>query len=171
MQKRHPQVVNIDEVEPMPLAKMFNKTDEQMGSYGALARRVGATAGAKDLGCTLYEVEPGRMAFPLHWHLANEEAIIVLAGVGTLRIGAEQVPVRAGDYIALPTGTEHAHQLKNTGTSTLRYYCLSTKRDPEVAGYPESKKIGVLSMAGNRRFVFREEDTRDYLERDPNAGK
>lgn len=37
------------------------------------------------MGGSLYEVEPCRAASPRHYHLANEEAIYALEGVGTLR--------------------------------------------------------------------------------------
>src|SRR4051812_5570942 len=47
--------------------------------------RVGATAGAKQLGATLYEIDPGQNGSPFHLHHGNEEMIIVLSGSPTLR--------------------------------------------------------------------------------------
>lgn len=170
MAGRHPQVVNLDEVAALDGAKVFGRSEEEMGGFGGKMRRLGAAAGGKGIGCSFYEIDPGKTAFPFHWHLANEEAIIVISGTGTLRLGAAEVPLRAGDYVALPVGLDHAHQVTNTGKEVLRYYCLSTLIDPEVCGYPDSKKIGTLSMKGPLRYVFREEDTRDYYDREPRAG-
>src|SRR6185503_12001505 len=88
------------------------------------------------------EVEPGRAAFPHHFHCVNEESIYVLEGEGALRIGKDTVAVKAGDYVTFPTGPDFAHQLKNTGTQNIRYLRFSTLSSAEVVGYPDSKKIG-----------------------------
>lgn len=117
--------------------------------FGHRRKRLAGAAGGLRVGCSLYEVEPGRAAFPRHYHLANEEAIYVLEGSGTLRIGreVEEVAVSRGDYAALPTGAEGAHQLLNTGDSVLRYLCLSTVMEPDVLVYPDSGKVGVYAGA------------------------
>jgi uncharacterized cupin superfamily protein len=72
---------------------------------------------------------------------------VVLAGTGTLRLGAEIHAVRAGDVIACPAGgAETAHQLVNSGADDLRYLAISTMREPEVCEYPDSGKI--IAVAG-----------------------
>ena len=74
---------------------------------------------------------------------ANEEAIYVLEGSGTLRIGEEEVPISKGDYVTFPAAREEgAHQLVNTSNSTLRYLCFSTMIEPDAMIYPGSGKIG-----------------------------
>jgi uncharacterized cupin superfamily protein len=47
--------------------------------------RIAASAGFKQLGATLYEIDPGQNGSPFHLHHANEEMIIVLSGRPTLR--------------------------------------------------------------------------------------
>ena len=39
--------------------------------------RLGRQAGGERLGASLFELPPGQAAFPLHFHLANEELLIV----------------------------------------------------------------------------------------------
>src|SRR3712207_7562539 len=46
--------------------------------FGYRRKSLGSAAGGDKLGCSLYEVPPGRRAWPYHYHLANEEAIYVL---------------------------------------------------------------------------------------------
>jgi uncharacterized cupin superfamily protein len=132
--RRHPNVVNVAEVDGQPMGNGKR--------FSAIAKRLGAATAGLGLGCSSYEVEPGKTAFPRHFHCANEEALFVLDGEGTLRIGGESVPVRAGDYVTLPTGPAAVHQLVNTGTAALRYLAISTMLTAEVVGYPDSKKIG-----------------------------
>jgi uncharacterized cupin superfamily protein len=164
MERRHPNVVNGDEIEAQP--------GPTKGRYASRTRRMGQAAGAQQIGCSLYEVAPGAMAFPYHWHGANEEVIIVVSGTGNARIGDTTVPIRSGDFIAFPAGQGHAHQLEANGSEPLRYYCLSTQKDPEVCGYPDSKKIAMFSRVGGKpvRVLLHEEDgQRDYFDRDPHA--
>lgn len=123
-------------------------TDVAHGTRVALKRKqLGAAAHGRKLGCSLVEVPPGRASWPLHYHLGNEEAVYVLSGAGTLRLGAEALPVRQGDYVALPPGAECAHQLVNDGAEPLRYLCFSTMEAPDVLVYPDSKKVGVFAGA------------------------
>ncbi|RYZ35138.1 MAG: cupin domain-containing protein [Myxococcaceae bacterium] len=121
-------------------------TEVAHGSRVALKRKqLGAAAHGRKLGCSLVELPPGRRSWPLHYHLANEEALYFLSGSGTLRLGSEEVPVREGDYVALPPGAGTAHQLLNDGTEPLRYLCFSTMEEPDVLVYPDSKKVGIMA--------------------------
>ncbi len=115
--------------------------------FAARRKRLGFAAGGEMLGCSLYEVPPGKTAFPYHLHHANEEAIYILSGRGRLRLDEAEHTVGEGDYIALRVGRAGAHQLINDADAPLRYLCMSTMIEPEVAEYPDSGKIGVLAGA------------------------
>lgn len=161
--RRHPNVVNLSEIEP----------DERLkGSrIGAKFKPVGARAGASGLGCTWYEVAPGRAAMPRHFHCANEEALFVLEGTGTLRLGDATVEVKPGDWISFPVGPAHAHQLRNTGQEPLRYLGISTRHNVDVVGYPDSKKVMAAAVKPGAawtdpawvKLVFEEDKAVDYF--------
>jgi uncharacterized cupin superfamily protein len=164
-ERRHPKIVNLDELDARDTTKGRR--------FGARVKPLGAAAGARGVGASWYEVEPGRAAFPHHFHCANEEAVFVLEGAGTLRLGEERLEVRAGDWVTLPVGPEHPHQLINTGATVLRYLCLSTLIPTEIAGYPDSKKIGALAAASREealkgqhwvRLLAREGSSLDYYD-------
>ena len=155
-------VVNLKDAESLEF--------EQGGKFGLRAKRLGLAGGGERLGCTYYEVPPGRRACPYHWHAANEEALYVLDGSGTLRLNGVESRVGAGDYVACPTGDRGAHQLINDSDGPLRYLAFSTMRDPEVAGYPDSGQIAAMAgtspggdLAENSlRIFFRENDRVPY---------
>jgi uncharacterized cupin superfamily protein len=136
-EQRHPQVVNAEEVPSTELSygQRFKITRKQLG----------VAAGAQKLGCTLVELPPGKRSWPLHYHAANEEAIYVLEGRGRIRIGDSEVLVRAGDYVALLSGPDAAHQTFNDSNAALRYLCISTMIEPDVNFYPESNKVGFFA--------------------------
>ena len=134
---RHQNIINQDDVKPRGFS-FEEKFDHSVKSLST-------GAGSKQLGCSLFEVAPGKTAIPTHFHYANEEAIYILAGNGTIRLGDKEYPVSKGDYVAFLPKKELAHSLKNSGSSTLQYLCMSTMQMPEVVGYPDSNKIGVFA--------------------------
>jgi uncharacterized cupin superfamily protein len=122
-------------------------TDSDRGSrFGFSRKQLGAVSGGRDLGCSLYEVPPGKRPWPTHYHEANEEALYVLAGSGTLhtRDGAPDIVLESGTYVALPAGADFVRQVENDGDEPLRYLALSTMRHPDVTVYPDSDKVGVF---------------------------
>lgn len=137
----------------------------RQGEYFEYALSIlGQTLGAKAIGVNVTRVPPGKAAFPLHHHRANEEHFFVLSGRGTLRVGADTTPVQAHDYIFNPPGDAgEAHQLVNTGDDDLVYLAFSTTQMPEVVGYPDSGKTGVRINSGTEpasRFLVRDDGPR-----------
>ena len=117
--------------------------------YASRDARLGPLIGARQLGCTLTIVPPGKRSCPFHSHRANEELFLILEGQGTLRYGSAERAVRAGDLIACPTGgPETAHQLMNTSGAELRYLAFSTKLEPEICEYPDSDKVLAFDGSG-----------------------
>ncbi len=137
-------------------------------------RALGRALGAEALGGCLYEVPPGQRMWPYHFHYANEELAIVLAGTLTLR--TEDGERRLGPWTAVLFRRDpaHARQLRNDADEPARVLMVSTMRHPEVAGYPDSGKIAV--MAGGPpevgtdvelELMFRREDAVGYFEGEP----
>lgn len=120
------------------------KEDEH---YEYEVKQLSRFSGGQELGASLYRLAPGKRMCPFHYHLGNEEAIFILEGSGTLRLGEARHGVNAGDYIALPAGEAHAHQLINTSDQSLTYLCISTMKHPDAFIYPDSKKVGVMGGA------------------------
>lgn len=129
---KHPHVVHLEEVETRT---------QSNGRFGSRSKWLGHAAGGKGIGCSWYEIDPGKTTFPYHYHCANEESLFVLEGTGRLRLGEEEIPIGPGDYVVFPTGPESAHQLTATGDRPLRYLCLSTLNPVDIVGYPDSNKF------------------------------
>jgi uncharacterized cupin superfamily protein len=135
--------------------------------FQALRRRLGLAAGGEKLGCSLYELPPGKAAFPFHAHLSNEEAVYVLQGEGVLRLGDGAHAIKSGDYMTFRAGGE-PHQIVNQSSAPLRFLAVSTMTYPEVATYPESQKLGIYGgpLKADRRDlgVYRLSSAVDYWE-------
>jgi len=133
-------VLNVADVPMKEFGYSGNET--YLSVTGAIAHRVGL----KDLGCRVMRVAAGNKAFPFHNHHTNEELVYVVEGEGTLRMGENRHPIKAGDVLGFPPGgPEHAHQIINTSKSDLVYLIMSTQNPVEVLEYPDSGKFGVMA--------------------------
>jgi uncharacterized cupin superfamily protein len=138
--------------------------DDQIVEQGGFAfrrKRLGAAAGGTGLGVSWFELQPGKKAFPFHFHLANDEAVFILEGEGVLRLGDAEHPLRAGDYVGFNPGPP-GHQIVNRSEAPLRFLAISTMQEPEVAVYPDSKKVGVLARRQGMMSVHKQGDAVDY---------
>jgi uncharacterized cupin superfamily protein len=154
-------VINLADV-PLRDNGHGDKFAAKVGSFG---RQIGSTG----IGAMLHVVEPGKRAFPFHNHHSIHELFVILEGEGEYRFGDKTYPIRAGDVCAAPTGgAETAHQIINTGKTTLKYLGLSTGSATEVVEYPDSGKFAVTSRydwatgKGGVRYIARPEGSLDY---------
>jgi uncharacterized cupin superfamily protein len=114
------------------------------GPFSLRGRRVGAAAGAHQLGAGVFELAAGKRNLPYHAHHGIEELLVVLSGRPTLRTPAGEQELVAGDVVAFPAGREGAHQLLNATTAPVRYLIVSTAASADVIEYPDSGKVGAL---------------------------
>jgi uncharacterized cupin superfamily protein len=129
----------------------------------AAKNRDGVSGSDAELGCSLYELPPGKCSWPYHYHTGNAEAFYVLAGEGMLRAPEGEHTLEPGDYVACPPGQTGAHRVVNDGDAPLRYLAMSTMAEPDVTVYPDSDKIGVFT--GSPPGGEADRDVSGYYER------
>ena len=130
--------------------------------YVAGYLRFGESIGASMLGGTIYELGPGQSNCPYHYEYGNEEWLIVLDGTLTVRRPSGDETLETGEVVCFAEGPEGAHKLTNGSEVTVRLLMLSTKRDPSVAVYPDSDKIGVWSGNDEDKLIVKRESNVDY---------
>ena len=131
--------------------------------YEYFRRKFIPFGGAKNTVVSVYEIPPGKAAYPYHFHYKNEETFYILSGEGILRTPGGGRKVKAGELLFFPAGPEGAHILKNTSeTEMLCYIDFDVVHDIDVAVYPDSDKIGIWGKGINRIYP-READV-DYYE-------
>jgi uncharacterized cupin superfamily protein len=133
--------------------------------FRAKRARIGYALGAERLGVSLWEVPPGEVACPYHYHLAEEELFVVLSGRPSLRTPDGWSELESGDIISFSRGEAGAHQLVNRTGDPVRFIALSTNGEPDIVIYPDSGKLGAverLPHGGGLRTFFRLADQIDY---------
>jgi uncharacterized cupin superfamily protein len=121
--------------------------------FRAKAMRVGAHAGAYELGATLYEVEAGGTISPYHTHCANEELLVVLAGSPEVRTPDGVRRLERGAVLAFPRGETGAHAVTNPGPEPARVLLVSTMHFPDVAEHLDTGALlAITGPAAGRAF-------------------
>ena len=105
-------------------------------------------AGARELGASVYEIDPGGRVSPFHIHHGNEELLVVLAGSPTLRTPQGERELAPGEVAAFPAGPEGAHQVLNRSDGPARVLIVSTMRSPDVVEHLDSGKV--LTRTGSK---------------------
>lgn len=158
------------------LIRNWNEVELRTGTRapyydGIRYARLATGTAAKKLGASIDNLPPGKRGCPYHFHHAQEEMFVVLAGEGTLRVAGEMVPIRAGDVIFIPPGPEYPHQIINTSEGILTYLSVSTQEQPELAEYPDSGKYLIMAERDGKRAglarMHREKDDLDYWDGEP----
>ena len=154
----------------------MNLFDVELGSgsdrpgYASRERRLGAELGAALWGGTVYELAEGERICPYHWHVGEEEWLLVLAGTPVLRTPEGERELRPWDLAVFRRGPEGAHEVRNPGDAPARVLMLSSLSDPEICVYPDSGKVGAFGSwagaEGRERVLLlnRVEANRDYFE-------
>ena len=137
--------------------------DEPDG-YRSGANRFGKQIGARTIGGTIYDLEPGDSVCPYHYEYGDEEWLIVLTGRPIVRDPSGETRLEPGDTVCFPAGPEGAHKVSNASDAgeDVRVLMISTLNEPSVAVYPDSDKLGVF--VGDYRLMVKRDAGVDYWE-------
>jgi uncharacterized cupin superfamily protein len=132
----------------------WDATDDWSGG-GAKSKRI--VDSGPLLGASLYELGPGN-SVAYHFHHGSEELLIVLRGKPTLRDAEGERQLSEGEVVHFPVGPGGAHGLRNDTDELVRYIVAGIRVSPEVAEYPDVKKITAQarteSQTGERLWMI-----------------
>ena len=135
-------------VEELPVSHR-----QEHGEYEYYRRKFISFGAAKNTLVSIYEIPPGKSAYPYHFHHCNEETFYILSGQGILKTPEGERMVAGGELLFFPTGPEGAHKLTNTSeTEMLVYLDFDVVHEVDITEYPDSDKIGIWGKEINRIF-------------------
>ena len=105
----------------------------------------------------MFEIPAGQSLCPYHYEY-EEEWLIVLEGSVLVRTPAGEQALARGDVVAFPPGPDGAHKARNAGPEAARVVMFSSAREPAVAVYPDSGKVGVWPGDDRDELMFRRAD-------------
>jgi uncharacterized cupin superfamily protein len=120
----------------------FEYENSDPEGYKSGVARIGKAVGGIALAVKLYEVPPGQSICPYHYEY-EEEWLIVLEGAVVVRVPDGEHELVKGDIVCFPPGPSGAHKATARGEQAAHLLMCSSAREPAVAVYPDSDKLGV----------------------------
>ena len=99
--------------------------------------------GGSQVGVAMEILPPGKQANQAHYHLLEEEHVMVLEGVLTLRLGEREHEMGPGHYVCFPAGQRVGHALVNRGEAPCRYLIIGSRHPHDVSVHTDTGRVGV----------------------------
>jgi uncharacterized cupin superfamily protein len=110
------------------------------------------------VGVQIEVLPPGKQSSPAHYHLHEEEHVLVLDGEATLRLGESTYAMKRGDYVCFPAGQRAGHCFVNEGAADCRLLVIGERDPNEVCVYTDSNKVMVRRLGQ----IYDKAAVRDY---------
>lgn len=127
--------VKTGSIYPAPYAAMME---------GRSSLRLGQAGGLTQFGVNLVTLEPGALSSLRHWHLAEDEFVMVTEGECVMITDAGEEVMRPGDCAAFPAGVPDGHHFINRSDAPARFLVVGTKAPREVATYSDVDLVVVV---------------------------
>ncbi|QYK42884.1 MAG: cupin domain-containing protein [Paracoccaceae bacterium] len=138
--------VRTGSIYPEPYATMMR---------GRSSLRLGDAGGLTQFGVNLVTLEPGALSSLRHWHLHEDEFVMVTEGECILVEDAGETVMRPGDCAAFPANTPDGHQFQNRSDRVARFLVIGTRAPQEVATYSDID-LRVEIGGGRATFTYRD---------------
>lgn len=109
--------------------------DAEMAGRSSL--RLGDAGGLTQFGANLVILAAGAKSSLRHWHLNEDEFVMVTTGSCTLVDDTGETTMGVGDCAAFPAGDANGHHFINNTTSEARFLVIGSRKNPETATYAD----------------------------------
>jgi uncharacterized cupin superfamily protein len=99
-------------------------------------RRLAPTAGIEDFGVSHVVLEPGGISSQRHWHVGEDEVVIMLEGEAVLIEDKGETALNPGEIAAFPKGIANGHHLVNRSDRPCIFVAIG-KQATSDCHYPD----------------------------------
>ena len=146
--------------EPFHIDRVPTEEFSQGRLFASRFRQLGEFGGGSHVGVCMETLEPGKQACPAHYHMLEEEHLLVMDGNVTLRLGERRFELQPGSYVCFPAGQKQGHTLINNSAAVCRYLIIGERNPHDVIVYTDSGRVSVrLTGEG-----YRKSEVMDYWE-------
>lgn len=142
-------------VDVLSIECNYDPTDPD--GYRSAVANVGQAAGGEALAVKVYELPSRESLCPYHYEY-QEEWLLALDGAVVVRTPEGEQELERGEVVCFPPGPAGAHKVINRGDATARVMMFSSAREPAVAVYPDSDKIGIWPGNPDDKVMLRRAD-------------
>lgn len=130
----------------MPKIDFKSVTPRSGSGYpGALAARMegrtslklGDAGGLSQFGANLIRLEPGALSSLRHWHMEQDEFVMITRGTCTLVDDTGAQDLEVGECAAFPAGDPNGHHFINNTNEIAEFLVIGTRTPTERAFYSD----------------------------------
>ena len=150
---------------PSLAAPVFDEVREHPG-FNCRRARLGRQAGSEKLSMSLWDLPAGEAAYPYHFHLAEEEIVVLLEGRPSLRTPEGWREMEEGEVVSFLVGEDGAHQIVNRTEEPVRFLAFSNQQ-PDIVVRPDSRSLSVVERrpeGGGLSHNFSIDDSAGYFD-------
>ncbi len=122
---------------------------------GRTGQRLGDAGGLTQFGANLIHLEPGSASSLRHYHMEQDEFVMVTEGVCTLIDDHGEHTMQPGDCATFPAGDANGHQLVNKTDAPALFLVVGTRTETETAYYSDLDMKVTMDATG---FNFTRKD-------------
>jgi uncharacterized cupin superfamily protein len=144
---------------------VFDEIREHPG-FNCRRARLGRQAGSEKLGMSLFELPPGEAAYRYHFHLAEEELVVLLEWTPSLRTPEGWREMEEGEVVCFQVGERGGHQIVNRSEEPVRFLAISNQQ-PDIVVWPDSDSVSAFERrpeGGGLALHFRIADSVGYFD-------
>jgi len=109
--------------------------------FGMKFRVLSEFAGGSQITVCMEVLPPGKQANQAHYHMLEEEHVMVLEGTMTVRLGERAYEVSVGHYVCFPAGQQVGHSLFNHTDQPCRYLVLGNPHPHDVVVFTDTGRV------------------------------
>lgn len=116
---------------------------------GRSSLRLGDAGGLTQFGVNIVILAPGAKSSMRHWHLHEDEFVMITIGECVMVQDAGETVMRVGDCAAFPAGVPDGHCFINRTQTEARILVVGSKARREVATYSDVDLVVTQSEGQN----------------------
>ncbi|MFA3918276.1 cupin domain-containing protein [Ruegeria hyattellae] len=122
---------------------------------GRSSQRLGDAGGLTQYGVNLVRLEPGAASSLRHYHMEQDEFVMVTEGVCTLIDDDGEHAMQPGDCATFPAGDANGHHLVNKSDAPAAFLVVGTRTPTETGYYSD---IDMMVKVDQNEFTFTRKD-------------
>lgn len=138
--------VKTGSIYPEPYASMMQ---------GRSSLRLGEAAGLTQFGVNLVMLESGAVSSLRHWHMAEDEFVMVTEGECVMVQDEGETVMRLGDCAGFPAGSTNGHHFLNRSDKVAKFLVIGSKAPREVATYSDHD-LKIEIEGGKARCTYKD---------------
>ena len=138
--------VKTGSIYPSPYAEMM---------AGRSSLRLGDAGGLTQFGVNLVILQPGALSSLRHWHMAEDEFVMVTKGECVLVQDAGETLMKVGDCVAFPANVPDGHHFINRSDAVAQFLVVGSKAKREVATYSDVDLVLTVE-AGQASYTYKD---------------